>query len=169
MPFSYSFHDPQVVQFVSGLKPKRILDIGPGAGKWGRLLAPLAERIDCVEIHEPYVHQFKLQSIYHQVYVGNVMDFSFEPHDYSLAIVADILEHLAVLDAQVLLERMRRVNLPVLVLVPYNYEQGECHDNPFEKHEQPELTEELFHERYPGFAKVCGNHLQGVFYRGSFE
>lgn len=170
MPYSYNFHDNDVVKFVNEeLNPISILDMGPGAGKWASLLTLASNyhtrRVDAVEIHEPYVERFGLKKLYTRVFVGDACDFNkiVNISSYDLVVLGDIIEHLTVERAQQLLGELQEID--TLVLVPYKYEQGICEDNPHEVHLQPDLTEFLFHERYPGFIKLFGNQWQGVFFR----
>ena len=39
----------------------------------------------------------------------------------------------------------------MIVAVPFRYEQGALYGNPYEVHVQPDLTPEIFADRYPGF------------------
>ena len=57
----------------------------------------------------------------------------------------------------------------MIIGVPFLYPQDELYGNPWERHIQADLTEELFNERYPGFkmlVRPMGNyayyHIGGV-------
>lgn len=173
MPYSYQFFDAGVADVVNQLNPSSILDVGPGAGKWATLLKKQGRMITGVEIHEPYVNQFNLRSLYDEIIIGDVCEISFLQEEigafYELVLLGDVLEHLTVEQATDLLERLKVCGIATLVLVPFGYEQGECYGNPHEAHKQPELTEALFHARYPGFIKLFSNNQQGVFYRAGRE
>lgn len=165
MPYSYDFFNDQVKEFVDGLTGvNRILDVGPGAGKYGKLLKKEGRVIEAVEVFEPYISKYKLQSLYDLVHHANVLDFPFLPKQFDLVVMGDILEHLTVEQATALLSDLHDKSISVLVLVPYNYRQGKSHGNDHEEHEQDDLTESVFLARYPGFKKVMGNKKQGVFY-----
>lgn len=163
MPYSYGFFDKQIKAFVDRLNPKCIFDVGPGAGKYGKLLKAEGRQIFACEVHEPYVEKFGLDAIYDRVFVQDILDFNIYEHMCGLVILGDIVEHLSVEDAQKLFAKIADAKLPAIVAVPYQYEQGESHDNPHEIHRQPDLTESLFMQRYPGFRKIFGNDKQGVF------
>lgn len=168
MPGSYDWFNTEVTNFINSLLPSsggNVLDVGPGAGKWGKFLKRPNRNIEAVEIHAPYVTTYNLKEIYNVVYVQDICTFWCTYAQYDLVILGDILEHLSVESSKKLLSFFEEKNIPVLVLVPYNYAQGESHGNPYERHLQPELTEPLFHQRYPGFIKIIGNDLQGVFYK----
>jgi glycosyltransferase involved in cell wall biosynthesis len=163
MPYSYNFFEREISSFVKRLSPKRTLDVGPGAGKWGRVFKQNNLIVDGLEIYLPYIDRFNLQKIYDTVIHGDVRlmaDFS----SWDLVVLGDVLEHLSTEDANQVLERMKDTN--VLVMVPFKYVQGECEGNPNEAHIQDDLTEKLFHERFPGFMTLWSNEKQGIFFKG---
>lgn len=129
-----------------------VLDVGAGKGKY-RLLLPEYSHVDAVEIWERYVTGYRLREMYRAVYVRNIVElvqeFGMADVKYDVVIMGDVLEHLTVNDAQITLTWLKRVAGELLVIVPYNYEQGEEHGNPYQRHEQPDLTVESMHERYP--------------------
>lgn len=130
----------------------RVLDVGAGKGKY-RLLLPEYGCVDAVEIWEPYVTGYSLRDVYRAVYERDIMEvaeeFSTAGVKYDAVIMGDVLEHLTVNNAMRTLHYLKDVASEVLVIVPYNYEQGEEHGNPYQRHEQPDLTVENMHERYP--------------------
>jgi len=166
MPHSYDFFNNDVKDFVYTSFPSgaKILDVGCGAGKYGKLLKERYS-VDALEVFEPYIKEFNLNSIYQNVYNKNVKDLTLSEGQYSLAIMGDILEHLTVGEAQAVVDNFTRNKVSLLVLVPYSYPQGIMHDNEHEIHQQPDLTEAIFNERYPNFIKIFGNTRQGVFYK----
>jgi hypothetical protein len=166
MPYSYDFFNKEVKDFVNKLDDVyNILDVGPGAGKYGKLLKKENRTIDAVEVFAPYISQYNLHNIYNTVHNANILDFDFSQKQYDLVIMGDILEHLSVEEAVSLLNEIDNCNIAIIVLVPYNYFQGKSHGNDHEEHKQPDLTEKVFQERYSGFKKIFGNDEQGVFYR----
>lgn len=130
----------------------RVLDVGAGKGKY-RLLLPEYAHVDAVEIWSPYVTGYGLREVYRAVYERDIIEvaeeFSIAGVKYDVVIMGDVLEHLTVGDARRTLTWLKDVAGEVLVIVPYNYEQGEEHGNPYQRHEQPDLTIENMHERYP--------------------
>ena len=175
LPFSYDFFNEATRQFIVNQdpQPQRILDIGPGAGKHGKIFRadmPNAT-IDAAEIHEPYITEFDLPATYNHIMVADVT--ALVPavlNSYDLIVMGDVLEHLTVEQAQAVLSRIG-ADTAILILVPYNYPQGPCNNNPHEAHEQSDLTEAIFRERYYqfGLKKIFGNHQQGVFYRSKYR
>lgn len=165
MPNSYGFFDKDICALVAKLSPKRILDVGPGAGKWGVLLKDPSRVVDAVEIFFPYVSHFGLTLLYNHIFVGDILQFPLKKRQYDLAILGDVLEHLSVENAQKLLGTFRKNHIPVLITVPYLYPHPAAYGNPWEEHLQPDLTEEIFNERYPGFKLLYGNEQQGIYFR----
>ena len=169
MPHSYDFFNDDIRDFVGSLGVSTILDVGPGAGKYGVLLKDKCQTIDALEIYLPYVSLFRLPALYNQVYVGDVMRFPFKKKQYDLVILGDVLEHLSVPDAQTLLATLRKNHIPTLITVPFLYPHPPVYGNQWEEHKQADLTEEIFQERYPGFGLILGNEQQGVYYRGALK
>ena len=163
MPGSYDDHNALVTDQINTWGCTRILDVGAGAGKWGKLLRKPGRRIEACEIHAPYVDQFGLLTIYDTVHGCDVRQLSLAAGQYDLAILGDVLEHLCVQDARALLLRLAMVGIPVLVLVPYLYPQGETNGNPAEAHLQPDLDRLTVLSRYPSFRLLADNDRQGVF------
>jgi hypothetical protein len=169
MPHSFTHLDAVIADRI-GLdfqREARILDVGAGAAKYRDLLI-VCPNIDAVEAHEPYVSKFCLRERYGQVHVADVLDLpgSFFA-DYDLVILGDVLEHLSVPDAQTLLASIAE-NGPrtaVLVAVPFLFEQDAADGVEWEIHKQPELTHELFCERYPDFDCLVRDEQQGIYVR----
>jgi hypothetical protein len=85
---------------------------------------------------------------------------------YDLVIMGDVLEHMTVEAAQLFLSRCEAAHAAVLVLVPFLYEQDACWDNEHERHLQPDLTDAVFNERYPGFTALRVNGEFGLYFKG---
>jgi hypothetical protein len=123
-----------------------ILDVGAGWGKYRNLL-PDYPSVDAVEVWSPYVDAEHLHERYRHVMVTDVTCLAPDIlYEYDAVIFGDVLEHLSVANAKVVLKLCRTA----LVVVPFEYEQdAEEGGNPYEAHLQPELTEALVIERYP--------------------
>jgi hypothetical protein len=152
MPYSDHRFNADIYALVKGHKHDRVLDIGAGAGKWGHLLQTLVPHIDAVEVYRPYIQHFKLWETYMNVFCCTADDCTVDGYD--LCIMGDVLEHMTVFDAQLFLSRLQDARVSIIVMVPFEYEQGICYGNEHERHLQPDLTHELFMERYPGFTPV---------------
>jgi hypothetical protein len=105
--------------------------------------------------------QFDLNSKYNKVILGDIREFDFRDYDY--IIMGDVLEHLSVKDAQQVIKRIQDLDILCLIAVPYNYEQGTYMDNVHETHLQPDLTPEIFLERYPMMKLLVGDDKYGYY------
>ena len=147
----------------------KILDVGPGAGMYGEMLSnysnvlnySLGFKLDCIEIHPPYIEKYNLRDVYENVFEGNICDFDFTHYDY--IILGDILEHLNIKDAQKLIDKINDNNIKCMVAVPYLSEQGEYAGNIYERHLQEDLTPEIMGQRYPSLKLLYGNDGYGYY------
>jgi hypothetical protein len=148
MPYSSTaFKDDIKHHILSNIKPnEKILDVGAGSGTYARMLGNYFY-IDAVEIFEPYIEKFGLHELYNNVYNVNILAFDFSPYDY--IIMGDILEHIPKYEAINLVGKINSAGKKCLIAVPYLYEQGEYDGNIHETHHQPDLTHNIFLERYP--------------------
>ena len=163
MPESYKFFKPEIKQYFKHHVPAstRILDVGPGIGTYSNLLRELGYSIDCIEIWEPYVDEYKLHDKYDNVHIGNILDFDISEYDY--IILGDVLEHIDAKDAQKLIKSIIDLGKQCLVAVPYEMEQGEYHGNVHETHLQPDLTHSVMKDRYPQLTELYSNNFYGYY------
>jgi len=105
----------------------KILDIGAGVGTYSKLLRDMGYKMDCMEVWLPYVVEYKLNELYDNVIIGNVMNYDI--CNYDVIIMGDILEHLSVQESLVLMDIIERNKQLCLVAVPYQLEQGEYYGN----------------------------------------
>ncbi len=163
MPYSYSDYKIEIRFFLKKTIPvgAKILDVGPGAGTYLNLCQGLGYKMDCIEIHKPYINEFKLKEKYDNVYEGDILDFDISK--YEVIILGDILEHLNIKDAQDLINKITEKKIKCLVAVPYEMEQGELEGNVYETHLQPDLTPDIMLERYPNLKLLIGNERYGYY------
>lgn len=131
-------------------KTSTILDVGAGWGKYRDLLPEFT--MDACEVWPPYIAEEDLLSRYRIVFVGNICDvieYDSWNYTYDVVILGDVLEHLPRLDAQIMLRRLLECTREVLIIVPFLYVQDEVGGNPYERHEQDDLTPELMTQEYP--------------------
>ena len=124
-----------------------VLDVGACDGIWQSILPEYD--IDAVEAFTPNADKLKADGKYINVFNVNIKDYKYDWYD--LIIFGDVIEHMDVETAQAVLKYAWPRCRDMIVVVPFLYEQGEIYGNPFERHIQPELTFELFAERYPDF------------------
>ena len=163
MPQSYSIYKQEIKIFLnkifSSLESPKILDVGPGIGTYAQLTPD--HPMDCLEVFEPYIHNFNLNSIYKNVILGDVRTFDFR--DYDFMIMGDILEHLSIKDATAVMNKVKEHEILCLVAVPYLYKQGPSRGNIHEIHLQPDLTPKLMKERYPDLQAIYEDTKYGYY------
>lgn len=129
-------------------KGSTCLDVGACDGAYFELLHDHLI-MDACEVWEPNVERWNLKGRYNEVFVKNIKDVFY--NHYDLVIFGDIIEHMTVEDAQKVLEYAKEHSNEVIVAVPYQYKQDAIYGNPYERHIQDDLTEEIFLKRYVGF------------------
>lgn len=135
----------------------RILDVGAGQGKY-RVLLPEYEYVYAVEVFEPYVEANRLRDLYHKVFIQDIRGFVDE-HGYAfltgmVVVMGDVMEHLTRDDAQLVLDELRNYVSEIIVVVPYEYPQGEEDGNVHQAHLQDDLTVESMAKTYPELTLV---------------
>ena len=168
MPYSYPLFKDYVKQhMITNLEQNiKILDIGAGCGTYSHLVKEHFPNMDGVEIFEPYIDQFELRNKYNNLYNSNVLDMDLSNWDYF--IMGDVVEHISVMEAKNLIEKLHSNDKLMLIAVPYNYEQGAEFNNEYEIHKQPDLTKEIFLERYPCMRFLIGDEKYGYFVNYDF-
>jgi len=164
MPRSTAYFKNETIDYIVKKynKNSKILDIGAGIGTYSDLLRPKGFiNIDCVEVFEQYVIDYRLNEKYNNVFIGDVTKLEIDFSDYDLIIFGDVLEHIEVESAKNLLNKLLKQNL--IVSIPFESEQGEHFGNSYEIHLQPDLTLENFFERFKGFYPFCLRFDYGVF------
>jgi hypothetical protein len=68
--------------------------------------------------------------------------------------MGDVLEHMTVEDGQKVVEYIYPRCKELLIAVPYLYVQDAMFGNEYQIHHQPDLTHEIFMQRYPGMQRI---------------
>ena len=125
MPYSSNAFNNQVAAIARLLRPSTVCDIGPGAGKYGRIMRLIAEqnhfqtKVTAVEIDQSYVDQFQLPSLYDEVIVKNAVDMITDVRcRYDLIIIGDCIEHLRKSDGVDLLNFLIYRSGYIIVIYP---------------------------------------------------
>ncbi len=164
MPYSYDYFKIDVCKHIIKTLPQqssKILDVGAGSGKYGRMLRFNFNQIDAVEIYEKYIEEFDLKVVYDNIYVDNIVSFDITNYDY--IILGDVVEHLSIENAHNLLSKIHLSDKKCLVAIPYTMEQGEVNGNIYETHLQSDLTHEIFLFRYPMMKELIRNKDYGYY------
>ena len=163
MATSYKYYKKNVKEYLQSKFDKNawILDVGAGEGTYYILLHDYFERMDAVEIFKPNIDHYELRKKYANVYNTDIRDFRHGYYD--VIIFGDIIEHLEVKDAQIVLKYAYNHCKEMIVAVPYEMEQGIAEDNVYEIHKQPDLTPENMLERYPMLKLLYKNSKYGYY------
>ncbi len=150
-----SFYDqiPDIINIIIGTKPKTILDVGKGFGKYGFLAheyfginntkqinpqKTMAQNsdvaIDAIEVDEtlimPHLSQF-----YRNVYFGDVFEqYKLMQESYDLVIMIDVVEHLEKVKTLELIKDLITKNTIVLVATPINFFNQHLYESVYEEH-----------------------------------
>ena len=147
MPSSFHFHLTKMVDWIVRVKPKAVLDIGMGFGKWGFLAREYTDifanryqrqdwqtRIDAVEAFPDYktpCHEY----IYNDIHYGDARQVVPTLGRYDLVIVGDVIEHFTKAEGLALLAELRKRSRYVLISSPtVEFGQGDLLGNPYEIH-----------------------------------
>lgn len=136
MPSSYADSFAPIVHSLIARAPRRVLDIGPGWGKYGlacREYLPGLELLDAVEVPQGRIGT--QESIYDTVFVG---DAALAPERffafYDLVLIIDVIEHFALEVGHQLLGRIQRAGANALVSTPKAWIEQHDEHNPHETH-----------------------------------
>ncbi len=157
---SYDYGKTEIVKFIKDtFKYKSsCLDVGACDGKWANLLNDYLI-MDAVEIFKPNIIEWGLAARYRNVFNMDIADLEYKWYD--LIIFGDVIEHMTVENARKVINYARGRCTNMIIGVPFQYPQDAIYGNPYERHIQDDLTEEIFNERYPGFtllSKPRGNY-----------
>jgi len=166
MPTSdYSFIS-DIIDIAYKTKPKSVLDIGIGFGKYGFLFREYLDiyghtsmddynksgwqtRIDGIEVYAPYVLEHQ-KFLYSNIYIGDAVQLLPLLDDYDLIFIGDVLEHFLKKDGVRLLETIKRKAKYAIFVVPLgtHWEQGTVFGNKYEMHQA------VYFERDFNFAQL---------------
>ncbi len=167
MPSSRPNTIPTVIHLVRQLKPRSILDVGVGFGKWGHLFREYTDilaaehdparyqrenwqvRIEGIEGHAAYLtpmHQY----LYDRIHAGDAAVLMKSLANYDLIFLGDIIEHFEKAAGMALLrDAFARANKAVIVSTPkYETAQEDLCGNELERHRSLWRAEDF--EQFPG-------------------
>jgi|LakMenEpi03Aug12_release.lakeMendotaPanAssembly.Ray.scaffolds.fasta_scaffold03006_29 hypothetical protein len=167
MPFSTGYFKQQTKDYILNKYDKsiKILDVGAGAGAYYDMLHNEGySNLDCVEVFSNYVKDYNLTEKYKKVIIGDITKLDIDFDEYDLIIFGDVIEHIALEDAKLLLNKINRSD--VIIGVPFNSPQGIHFENEYEIHLQDDLTFINFFERFEGYKPFCLRFDYGLFVKG---
>jgi len=142
MPTSNLLLAAELCHMVERTGAHKVLDVGPGHGKYGVLLREYAgvELVDAVEMWEPYVEAFGLEGIYGTVYHGDVCNLpDVVLAAYDCVFLGDVIEHIPKRRALTLLDRIPGW---VVICTPVEF-YPQPHEVPTEHHVSHWTAEEF--------------------------
>lgn len=141
MPFSVDVFDGHVGELIGMLKPDSICDIGPGAGKYGKIARRVSQeknfpiQLTAIEVDRSYVDEFQLGDIYDHVIVDDAVNLIKTPQiHYDMVIIGDCIEHLRKSDGIDLLNFLLYRTAHIVVVFPEGFLQDGSDDHPAEAH-----------------------------------
>ena len=170
MPSSYLGNVPVIVRTVARLDPQRVLDVGPGYGRYGFLFRERLDdfrwerRLDAVDVFPEYLERSRTAFLYDRFFEGDFLAVEIPP-EYDLVTMIDVLEHFTDADGERALDKALALAPQVLIATPLDYEQGPMHGNPHEEHrsEWPsERLEEFATARGASWERVAGGMERSV-------
>jgi SAM-dependent methyltransferase len=152
MASSFIDQTPTIIHLLQKLKPKSILDIGKGFGKYGFLIheyvgidntkklnpaKSLRELsnivIDAVEVDEDLMLPH-LSQLYNNIYFGDVLQLYNDLPVYDLVLMIDIIEHIDKEKALVLLQYFLNNGSKIIIATPKDFFEQELYESEFEHH-----------------------------------
>ena len=134
MPTSEYRQIPYVLDVIANERPKTVLDVGAGYGKYGFLAREFgdAERVDALDATPPRF------AAYDHVWTGDLRNIdALLPPDaprYDLALFIDVIEHLEKPEGYRLLDALVLRARKVLVTTPWGFRPQEVPGMPYETH-----------------------------------
>lgn len=169
MPSSQAWRIPHVAELIYKLKPRSVLDIGIGFGKWGVIAREYTDvnkgrcaknkwqvRIDGIEIFAAY--RSVLWEVYNTVYIGNVIDVLPKLGNYDLILAIEVLEHMTRADGLRMMSQIKAKSIHHVITYS-NSVSPAVFGNRHEEH----ITK-WSPEDFKGFTLMCERGLSQVYY-----
>jgi len=105
----------EVMSMFWNIKPRTVLDVGVGTGKWGFLFREKVDfrnchseenfqvRIDGIEIDKQWIRDYH-KLIYNDIYIDDLTKFRIK-RDYDLIMMGDVIEHIEKEEGKAFLDR----------------------------------------------------------------
>jgi trans-aconitate methyltransferase len=123
---------------IERVRPHLCLDLGAGAGKYGRILRRLCPtaHLRAVEVEQQYIDEFALLEIYDEVICSDATDLIASDIDrsYDLVVIGDCLEHMRKSDGLDLLNFLVYRCKYMLAVYPIRWLQGSWQGHASEAH-----------------------------------
>ena len=113
MPSSNLLVAPTVLHLINKVhKPGgKILDIGPGWGKYAVLIREYVDpeaQIMGLEVWDPYIHKHRLTDLYDPVVKGDAREMTAQFYSqFDVVLIADVIEHMSLDEGVALIDKIR--------------------------------------------------------------
>jgi len=143
MPGHNSAIDEAVMEVVKRSLPESILDIGCGWGYWGISLSGVLyhltghrPRLTGLDLWPPYLRFLAGTAVYRDLILATGDKLPFKESTFDCVVASEVLEHMPKKEGLRLIQECERVSHSLVILTTPNgiLPQGECYENPFEKH-----------------------------------
>ena len=134
MPTSEHWQIPKVVDSIARVRPRSVLDVGAGYGKYGLLAREFghAEQVDALDVNTPRF------PVYDRVFLGDLKAIDtilpLGGPRYDLILFIDVIEHLEKADGWRALAALAARGEQILVTTPWGFRPQEIPGMPFETH-----------------------------------
>lgn len=169
MPFSTSIFKQQTKEYIDNFFDKNwnILDVGAGCGTYADILVPMGfNKIDAIEIYQPYIEQYNLKNKYKNVYCDDIISSNVDFSQYDAVLLGDVIEHMSVSDSLIVLDKLGLAK-QIIIGVPFNAPQGEHYGNIYETHIQDQLNNQCFLNFYRNFDILCLRYDYAIYVKYS--
>jgi hypothetical protein len=194
MPHSKKAGKVNIVEWAEQLKAENklvhntALDIGPGEGaylnwlthkyipggdkfqtleqQWDINAGPLAgNKWTGVEVWEPYIKEFKLESRYDTIINQDVRELDYDSiGPFDVAVAGDVLEHMTKEDAVKVVDNILNVATFLFISIPIiHYPQEAVHGNPYEEHIKDDWSHAEMMNTFPQIVKHHAGRRVGVY------
>jgi len=133
VPTSEHRQIPYICDVLVRERPRTVLDVGAGYGKFGVLAREYggAERVDAIDANAPRF------PVYDRVFLGDIRDLDRvlpEGERWDLALFVDVIEHLEKAEGYRVLDQLAGRAGRVLVTTPWGFRPQEIPGMPYETH-----------------------------------
>lgn len=138
MPFSSTTFDSVAASHLIKIEARSVLDVGSGAGKYGKLVKQILPqaRVEGIEATKEYIEQYKLRDCYDEIHEMTLRDYcNIHPRKRNDAVIfGDVLEHFFRSEAIDYIDYFLYRSEWVFVIWPTMMPQDDADENSFEIH-----------------------------------